>query len=225
MSLFKKQIKTVTKSRCFLKILSALVYIYINIVYFTSKKYVIYPKSFNKNLYQKENAIYAFWHNRLSLMFFMQPKKIRTNVLISEHKDGQLIADTSVLFKTKIIEGSSSNISMSSLKRIIKSLVAGESLAITPDGPRGPVYQINSNIAKIAKRTSKTIIPMSFSCKKKKIMKSWDKFILPLPLNTIYLVYGTPIKPTESNIDDLLKKELNHLHIKFDKKCTQHAAI
>lgn len=220
MSLFKKQIKEITKSKCFLKILSALIYIYINIVYFTSKKYVIYPKSFNKTLYQKENAIYAFWHNRLSLMFFMQPKKIKTNVLISEHKDGQLIADTSLLFGTKVIEGSSSNISMTSLKRIIKSLVSGESLAITPDGPRGPVYQINSNIAKIAKRTAKTIIPMSFSCKKKKTMRSWDKFILPLPFNTLYLVYGKPIKPTDKDIDILLKKELNQLHQKFDKKFT-----
>ncbi len=225
MSLFKKQIKAITKSKCFLKILSALIYIYINIVYLTSKKYVIYPKSFDKTLYQKQNAIYAFWHNRLSLMFFMQPKKIKTNVLTSKHKDGQLVADTSLLFGTTVIEGSSSNISMNSLKKIIKSLVSGESLAITPDGPRGPVYQINSNIAKIAKRTSKTIIPMSFSCKKKKIMKSWDKFILPLPLNTIYLVYGTPIKPTEKNIDILLKKELNQLHKKFDKKFTEHADI
>jgi lysophospholipid acyltransferase (LPLAT)-like uncharacterized protein len=184
----------------------------------TSKKYYIYSEKFNKKLIEENNFIGAFWHNRLSMMFFLRHKKIKDNVLISEHKDGRVIASTSSLFGVNIITGSSSNISMESLKNIIRCLTKGENLTITPDGPRGPVYQINSNIAKIAQKTSKMIIPISFSCKKKIILRSWDRFIFPLPFNTIYFVYGNPIYPDNADIKTALKNELDRIYKEFDKK-------
>ncbi len=214
----KHLFKKLTKSGPFIQILSVLIYIYINIVYLTSKKYYIYSEKFNKRLIKENNAIYAFWHNRLSLMFFLRHKKITTNVLSSEHKDGRIMTSTSSLFGINTITGSSSNISMKSLKTIIRCLTKGENLVITPDGPRGPVYQINSNIAKIAQKTSTMILPISFSCKKKKILRSWDKFILPLPFNTIYFVYGNPIYPDNADINTALKKELDRLYKEFDAK-------
>ena len=221
----KQKLKALTKSNLFIKILSAIIYMYINIVYFTSKKYFIFSKKFNKSKHIKGSFIYAFWHNRLSLAFYLAPPKTKINILISEHKDGKIIAQTSRLFGRKIITGSSNKISIKSLRNIIKCLVNKESLAITPDGPRGPVYEINSNIAKIAQKTSTTIIPISFSCKKKKIMNSWDNFIVPLPFNQIYLIYGNPIDPTQNNIEKLLKKELDRLHKEYDSKFNENVSI
>ena len=126
-----------------------------------------------------------------------------------------------------VIWGSSNKNPTNSLKKIFAKLKEKECLAITPDGPRGPVFEINSNIVKIASKFKLNIIPVTFGASKKKIFKSWDKFMLPLPFSRISLIYGNPVEvPAELteeqiyNLNSIIKKELNTICDQADKIAT-----
>ena len=176
------------------KAVGMLIWLYIWFVFLTSSKKVLYPQTINLSELNINGVIYAFWHNRLMLMH-MLPKAARNiNILISEHADGKIIGTVSQFFGQKVIWGSSKRGWARALKQIFIALRTGESLAITPDGPKGPANEINSNIIKIASKSGLLITPTAYGIKKKRILSSWDRFILPLPFTKLSFVYGEPIK-------------------------------
>lgn len=174
--------------------ISFILYLYLQLVYFSSKKQFIYSNQFNLSKYRSEPALYAFWHNRLAMMPFARPKTIKVNVLSSDHRDGRTVAQVMRIFGFNTIFGSSNKNSFFALKSIIKCVKLGQSVAITPDGPKGPKNKINGNIVAISGLCNKYIIPMSYSCKRAFVFNSWDQFILPTPFNSLVIIYGDPIK-------------------------------
>ena len=70
---------------------------------------------------------------------------------------------------------------------------SGLHLAITPDGPRGPCYEIQDGILSLAQVTGLPIIPLGCASKRKFRFKSWDRFQLPLPFTRCDVVYGEPL--------------------------------
>ena len=218
-NLYKKFFRKLLASR----LIGVLIYLYILTVFLTSRRKIVAPKNFNMEKFQNKNSVYAFWHGRMTLMFFMRPKNKKTNIFISEHADGKIIGNVSKLFNVNVIWGSSNKNTMRAIKEIFTVLKKKECLAITPDGPRGPAFEINSNIVKIASKYNLCIIPWASGASKKKVFSSWDKFILPLPFGKLSLVYGNPIKVpphvTDSQtkkINSSLKKELNAICKKAD---------
>jgi lysophospholipid acyltransferase (LPLAT)-like uncharacterized protein len=157
------------------------------IVYITGRWQFI-----NKPNYQGV-VIYAFWHGKLIMMPFLAPPGSKMNVITSGHRDGLLISKVMLHFKFNTIFVSRTATAFKGLKSILTKLKNGESIAITPDGSRGPVYQINSNIVEIAAMTGVPIIPISYGAKYSKILNTWDKFNLPYPFSKGVLVYGDPI--------------------------------
>ena len=122
---------------------------YIKLISLTIKwKYIDkkYPEKLWKN---NENFILCFWHGRLLMMPFSWKRGKNINMLISEHPDGQLISKTVKYFGINTIHGSSSKGGTKALRNIIKTLRSGQSVGITPDGPRGPRMKMNSAIIKI----------------------------------------------------------------------------
>ena len=75
---------------------------------------------------------------------------------------------------------------------IIKCIKEKKSIVITPDGPRGPKYKINSAIIRLASKLQVPIISMSFSSSKVKVLNSWDYFIIPLPFSKIFINISSP---------------------------------
>ena len=77
----------------------------------------------------------------------------------------------------------------------------------TPDGPRGPRYQVQPGLVLVAKRTGAPILPMTFGAQWKRVLTSWDAFLLPLPFSRIVVVYGEPIYvPADASAADLEAK-------------------
>ena len=62
----------------------------------------------------------------------------RVAILVSEHKDGELIARLAKSIGYRLIRGSSSRGGERALLALAKDLRAGREVAVTPDGPRGP---------------------------------------------------------------------------------------
>jgi len=153
-------------------------------------------------------AIGAFWHGRLLMMPFAYKGK-RLSFLVSPHRDGQIIGKALIRFGFHPILGSSYKQGFSALKEMLKAIENGSDIAIVPDGPRGPRYQVKIGVIELAKRTGKPIVPVSFSSSKKKIFNSWDQFLLPYPFSKGVFIWGDPIcVDPDGDQDDLEERRL-----------------
>ena len=118
---------------------------------------------------QGKNFIVCFWHGRLLMMPFAKKEGGGGKVLVSRHRDGELITRIIGYFKLGTIRGSHRKESVSSLREIIGDLKAGIDVAITPDGPKGPRYKVKDGIIELARLSGKSIVPVSYGAGKKKL--------------------------------------------------------
>jgi lysophospholipid acyltransferase (LPLAT)-like uncharacterized protein len=114
--------------------------------------------------------IVAFWHGRQLMMpFAYRGKKI--SILISRHRDGELIARTVGRFGFHAARGSTTRGGAAALMHLARSARAGDDLAVTPDGPRGPRQAVQLGVVELAKLTGRPIIPLAFGASKKKFFR------------------------------------------------------
>jgi lysophospholipid acyltransferase (LPLAT)-like uncharacterized protein len=139
--------------------------------------------------------ILCLWHNRV--LFF--PYIIRRftparkpTPLVSASKDGALLADMIHRFGFPTVAGSSSRRGISALLRLAEVIAAGRDVAITPDGPRGPVYELSPGVIFLAQRTGAPVLPIHVEFSRCWRMRSWDRFILPMPFSTARVTFAEP---------------------------------
>lgn len=125
------------------------------------------------------NVIVAFWHGRL-LMMPLVYKGRGISILVSQHRDGELIARTVKRFGIDSVRGSSTRGWMAGIKGLLKQARKGKDIAITPDGPRGPKFHAQMGIIHLSKATGLPIIPMTFSASKKKPLKAGMPLFSPI---------------------------------------------
>jgi len=203
-------LKSITKSDGFRKLLCWVGAQYIRLVYVTGRWDVVngdVPKSYWDN---DKPFILAFWHGRILLMPYCWNGKKEINMLISQHRDGQLIAKTVGHFGIKTIEGSTSKGGAAALRAMLKSLKNGQCIGITPDGPRGPRMRASSGVVNVAKMSGVPVIPCAFGTKKRKHLRSWDRFCVAFPFSKGVFVWGDPIEVPKSAkgeaLDELQQK-------------------
>ncbi len=166
---------------------------YIRFVYKTSRWTVIggdIPKQFWD---EDRPFILSFWHGRMMLMPRIWNREKPINALVSMHRDGRLISGVFDQFNIKTVPGSTSRGGSSALRTLIRALKSGESIGITPDGPRGPRMRATDGIVTLARMTNVPIIPATFSFRRRKVLGSWDRFIVAFPFSRAALVWGEPI--------------------------------
>lgn len=179
----------------FLIFISKVAYLYLKIVYFTSRWKFFWLDKYTKGQFLAEQgSIFALWHNKLIFAPGVFLLNKNTQALISPHADGKIIAEIVKNFGFKSILGSTNKNPNQAIKIIIARLLSGNNILITPDGPRGPTYQINSNIIKLAKKYQCNLIPISIKSNFYFSLKSWDKLVIPLPFGKILVSIGSPIK-------------------------------
>lgn len=141
----------------------------------------------------KEQSIYCFWHGRLLFIPYLNSRLRPMNVLISQHRDGILIAETIRWLGIRAVYGSSSKGARDALRAMLRLARAGENLAITPDGPRGPYQHAAPGTVWTASRTGLPIVPMSYTATPRRHAKSWDKFLLPRFFSRVVIDVEAPI--------------------------------
>jgi hypothetical protein len=137
---------------------------------------------------QPRSALILFWHNRLLLAlagFSRHAKGIPLTVLTSASKDGAIVAEAVAAFGIETARGSSSRRAFEATRELFAAMAAGRNLVITPDGPRGPIYTVKQGTASVAAAHSKTVYLFGFNINRCWRLKSWDRFIIPMPYATI----------------------------------------
>lgn len=139
------------------------------------------------------NYIAALWHNRLLLISFVLKKFFPDRPgagLISPSRDGDLIADVTQRFGFDVVRGSSSRMGATALLELSEILASGRDVLLTPDGPRGPVYELGPGIIFLAQRTGAPVVPVNMEYSSCWRVKSWDRFIIPRPFAKVRVIIG-----------------------------------
>ena len=142
-------------------------------------------------------VIFAIWHNRLLMLprvFDPSFPSRQSYGLISASRDGDFIANWIERSGYGTIRGSSSRKGVAALRQLMDTLAANGNVLFTPDGPRGPVYQVSQGIIFLAQKSGAPIVPIHMEYSSCWRMKSWDRFVVPKPFATLRAIFGEPIR-------------------------------
>lgn len=130
---------------------------------------------------QGGRIIIAFWHGR-GLMMPLAYRGAEAHILISQHRDGELIHRIVSRFGFRSVRGSTTRGGVTALRQLIELGRSGVDLVVTPDGPKGPREVAQIGVIQLAKATGLPIVPLTFSCSKKKSLRagtaSWSRIRL-----------------------------------------------
>ncbi|MDR1435017.1 MAG: lysophospholipid acyltransferase family protein [Puniceicoccales bacterium] len=138
--------------------------------------------------YHKTPKICALWHNRLfvaSELFKRHFQGTKMYGLISPSRDGAWLTEIYKNMGICAVRGSTKRGGKAALLEMTGLLNEGHTIAITPDGPRGPKYNVKPGIAALAKETNTPIILGGIKIHSAWRFRSWDQFYLPKPFSSI----------------------------------------
>lgn len=151
---------------------------------------------FHKHVEQGGN-IFAFWHSRLFYLVYFYVRHARRRkvaMLVSLSRDGDYGAALVRKLQQDAVRGSTSRGGQRAVRRLAEKIAEGRNIAITPDGPRGPAFHVNEGIVKLAQITGARIIPVSYDATSKRLLKSWDRFVIVKPFGRVHVAFGDPIE-------------------------------
>lgn len=171
---------------------------------------------------EKKSVIYAFWHGRM-LIFTYSHRKQKIHVLISQHRDGEYIARIIHRLGFVSVRGSTTRGGPKAIFEICEKTASGHDVAITPDGPKGPGFEVHPGIILIAQRSGMPIVPITNSARHRWNLSTWDSFLIPQPFSKAVIMLGKPMYvSSESTSEELeekrmeLEKQLSELTQKAD---------
>lgn len=141
--------------------------------------------------------LFAVWHNRLLLLPSIFRRFLTSRhaaALISASRDGDLLAAFVERYGYGTIRGSTSRKGASALLRLAEVFAAGTNIVITPDGPRGPVYELGQGVIFLAQKCNAEVVPGSMEFSSSWRFKSWDRFFIPRPFSTVRIIFGVPLR-------------------------------
>lgn len=142
---------------------------------------------------QKQNYILAFWHGTMLLPWYLHGNPGFV-ALISKSKDGDLLAKTLKHWNYKVIRGSSSSGGEVALGIMVDYARNKYSIAITPDGPRGPARKFKAGAVVAAKKAKIPLVLAGVGYEKKRVLNNWDSFEVPSYFSNSKIIYSDPIR-------------------------------
>jgi lysophospholipid acyltransferase (LPLAT)-like uncharacterized protein len=159
-------------TRLKLALLPALGYGLIRALASTLRLRTVHPERVESLWLTGQNVIIAFWHGRQVMMPLAYrrrriTKEARMEILVSQHRDGELIARILHWFRFGTVRGSTTRGGSRALRQLVRCARAGADLAVTPDGPRGPRCVAQAGAIELAKLSGLPIVPLTFAASKK----------------------------------------------------------
>jgi lysophospholipid acyltransferase (LPLAT)-like uncharacterized protein len=176
--------------------------------YYTTIRIVEGPEVRARMLrHPRPSGIYAFWHShQLSALWHF--RRVRAGILISMSKDGEYVARVARSVGFTPLRGSSSRLGAAGLKALIEFARSGRTVAITPDGPRGPRHSIGAGVLALAQKSGYPIIPFAIGLSSFWELPSWDRFRIPKPFSRGYACWAEPLS-VPSDADDATLERLS----------------
>ncbi len=137
-------------------------------------------------------SLLLVWHGKMMLPIYVM-RSMRIVAMVSEHSDGEMLAQTVHRLGYKTVRGSSTRGGMKAFRKLLKALKQGEIGTLLPDGPNGPRQVLKKGSILLAQRAGVPILPITFAAEHPIVFNSWDRFTLWRPFSRVVLLYGKPI--------------------------------
>lgn len=179
-------------------------------------------------------VIVCIWHGRFPLfhkMWRFGPGSPRVKMLISNSREGGIVAHSAAVVGAEVIRGSEAKKGkpkggVEAMRQMTRHIDGGGVIAMTPDGPRGPRMRVKRGPIQLAKLAGAPLMAVTWASASRVVFhKSWDHFVLPLPFGKGALVWGNPIAPPAMDASDAeveavrlaLEVEMNRLAAEADR--------
>jgi len=210
--------------------LCRLIALYVRLVYATSRWTTIGGETPGALTGARRPFIVAFWHGRMLMLPMMWARRAPLHMLMSAHRDGRIIAGAVAFFGIGSIEGSSTAGGSAALRTMLRHIRAGTCVGITPDGPNGPAMHASAGIVTAARLARAPIVPMTYATSRRRIIASWDRFHLALPLSRGVFCWGEAIEVPATLDEDgvehwrlLVEERMNALTAEADRRVGRDA--
>ncbi len=201
--------RRITESRALRALLYRTAAYYIRLVHKTGRWRVLGAEHTEPYLREGKPFIVAFWHNRLLMAPVGWRRDLPVKVMVSRHRDGEMIAETVRHFGIETIRGSSSRGGSAALRMLVRELRAGSYVGITPDGPRGPRMRVQPGIIALARLSGAPILPATYATSRRRLANSWDRFVIALPFSRGVYLWDEPIC-VAPDADEAAQEEARH---------------
>ncbi len=171
----------------------------------------------------EKRCVLAFWHGRL-MGVVMDNLGCGAVSMASRSADGAVAAGALAALGLRSARGSSSLRGREALQEVEEILRTSAPFAgLTIDGPRGPWRQAKPGALVLARRAGVPLVPATFSCRRPKVLRSWDRMVLPRPFSKVVVEYGDPwpVERLQGNLDELgqeLGRQLDDLADRLDRE-------
>lgn len=133
-------------------------------------------------------SVVIVWHNRLFMapLFYRRYFRARKLAcLISASRDGAWFAEFVEGLGMLSVRGSQGGRGAQAVRDLVALNRTGTDVALTPDGSRGPIYEMKGGAMAVAAKTRAPIVLLSLNHSRAWRLKSWDRFIIPHPFSVI----------------------------------------
>lgn len=168
-------------------------------------------------LRSSEPSIFALWHSQLLALIYTHRGRDAV-VLVSRHRDGELVSRLLERLGYRTARGSSTRGGGEGLLSLLSHAEAGRSLAVTPDGPRGPAEVVKPGVIYLAARSGLPIVPIACASRPSRRLRSWDGMRVPGWFARLRVEAGAPLRipaeldeASENRWRDRLESEMRAL--------------
>ena len=136
--------------------------------------------------------VLVFWHGSMTYPWWRMRHR-RAAALVSQSRDGQLLADLLTYWGYHVLRGSSSQGSKEAMTAMREAVAEGHVLCVTPDGPRGPYHEMKMGAVRVAQTMHVPFVMVSVGYRRFRRLRSWDRFEIPWPFTRARVIYSDPI--------------------------------
>ncbi|MEI8172664.1 MAG: lysophospholipid acyltransferase family protein [Deltaproteobacteria bacterium] len=141
-----------------------------------------------------QKMIGAIWHQRIFIVmgYARRFQMYQPAVMISQSRDGEMIADIYRRFHFRPVRGSSSRGGREALAAMIADLAQNQFAVHVLDGPRGPRGVVKPGLIVMAQASGVPIFPFYITVDRAWVLKSWDRTLIPKPFSRVFVRWGRP---------------------------------
>ncbi len=188
----------------------------------TIRKTILREEHIIRALENNQKVVIAILHQRMFgvIDYAKRFGRFSLAAMISQSRDGDLIATVVSRLNFHPIRGSSSKGGKEALDAVVEYLADHPAAVHAVDGPRGPKGIVKAGIIRIAQRSGALIYPVIISTNRAWMLKSWDQFLIPKPFSRVMIRWGEPIFVPE----DLPESEFESLRQRIEDNITSNHA-
>lgn len=226
-----KSRRRLTPGRMFVYRIAVLITaLFLELVWRTARRRVIGSDRLEQVLKEHGAVVPVFWHQHLLICArFLTDRStpgLKPGFMISPSVDGEAPSMLARLYGAHVVRGSGSYTGVRAVRgvhqAIAKELI---SPAITPDGPRGPRFKMKPGAIFAAQISRKPVVPIAYAARPARLLKTWDKFVIPFPFAKIRIAIGEPYFPARRLDDEQMEaaqRELEERLLEVFKQAKQH---